>query len=317
MEFKIHILSSGTGSPTKIHNQTAQFLILRNNYFLLDCGEATQFQLVRKKLPYMRISHIFISHLHADHYTGLIGLINTFNLNHRTTDLHVYAPEGMQEILEVQFKWSNLVLNYPLHIHQITDDLPTLIMENEELTVTTIPLDHRLPTTGFLFREKVLQRNMLKHPGIEIPIAAYAELKNRKDFKDADGTVYKWEELTKEASPPRSYAFVTDTFYMPSIVSIIKNVDVLYHEATFGKDMKEHCEIGKHSSNIEAAMIAKKAEADKLLIGHFSNRYLDFQPLLDEAREIFPNTELAIEGASFEIAFKKTEKLKIINDQLE
>jgi ribonuclease Z len=304
MQFKIHILSSGTGSPTKIHNQTAQFLILRNHYFLLDCGEATQFQLVRNKLPYMRISHIFISHLHADHYTGLIGLINTFNLNHRTADLHVYAPQGMQEIIDVQMKWSNLVLNYPLHVHQTTNDEPVQIMENTDLTVNTIPLDHRLPTTGFLFTEKVLQRNIAKQKGIEIPIQAYNELKNRRDFKDADGTVYKWEELTKEASPPRSYAFITDTFYMPSIVPLIKNVDVLYHEATFGKDMKEHCEIGKHSSNIEAAMIAKEAEVDKLLIGHFSNRYNDFKDLLAEAREIFPNTELAIEGASFEILFK-------------
>lgn len=304
MQFKIHILSSGTGSPTKIHNQTSQLLIIRNNYFLLDCGEATQFQLVRKKLPYMRISHIFISHLHADHYTGLIGLINTFNLNHRTADLHIYAPEGMQEIIEVQMKWSGLVLNYPLHIHLTTIDEPKLIMENEDLTVTTIPLDHRLPTTGFLFRERILPRNMLKHKDIEIPILAYNELKHRRDFTDTDGTIYKWEELTKEASPPRSYAFITDTFYKPSIIPLIKEVDVIYHEATFGKNMKEHCEIGKHSSNIEAAMIAKEADVHQLLIGHFSNRYLDFQPLLDEAREIFPNTELAIEGSSFEILFK-------------
>lgn len=304
MQFKIHILSSGTGSPTKIHNQTSQLLIIRNNYFLLDCGEATQFQLVRNKLPYMRITDIFISHLHADHYTGLIGLINTFNLNHRTADLHIYAPEGMKEIIEVQMKWSNLALNYILHFHLIINDEPKLIMENEDLTVSIIPLDHRLPTTGFLFRERILPRNMVKHKDIEIPIQAYIELKNRRDFTDTDGTIYKWEELTKEASPPRSYAFITDTFYMPSIVPLIKGVDVLYHEATFGKDMKEHCEIGKHSSNIEAAMIARDAEVHQLLIGHFSNRYPDFQQLLDEAREIFPNTELAIEGTSFDILFK-------------
>ena len=306
MIFKIHILSSGTGSPTKIHNQTSQLLIIRNNYFLLDCGEATQFQLVRYKVPYMRISHIFISHLHADHYTGLIGLINTFNLNHRTADLHIYAPEGMQEIIEVQMKYSNLVLSYPLHFHQTVTDKSIMIMENEDLTVSTIPLDHRLPTTGFLFRERILPRNMLKHKDVEIPIPAYNDLKNRKNFIDTDGTIYSWEELTKEAAPPRSYAFVTDTFYMPSIVPLIQGADVLYHEATFGKDMNEHCEIGKHSSNIDAATIAKEADVDKLLIGHFSNRYLDFQPLLDEAREIFPNTELAVEGANFEISFKKT-----------
>ena len=304
MQFKIHILSSGTGSPTKIHNQTSQLLIIRNNYFLLDCGEATQFQLVRNKLPYMRISHIFISHLHADHYTGLIGLINTFNLNHRIAELHVFAPEGMQEIIDVQMKWSGLELNYPLHIHQTTNENPELIMENEVLTVSTIPLDHRLPTTGFLFREKILPRNMLKHKDIEIPILAYNELKNRRDYIDPDGTIFKWEELTKEASPPRAYAFITDTFYKPSIVPLIKGTDVIYHEATFGKNMEEHCEIGRHSSNIEAAMIARDAQAHQLLIGHFSNRYLDFQPLLEEAREIFPNTELAIEGASFEILFK-------------
>jgi ribonuclease Z len=304
MQFKIHILSSGTGSPTKVHNQTSQLLIIRNNYFLLDCGEATQFQLVKNKLPYMRISHIFISHLHADHYTGLIGLVNTFNLNRRKTDLHVYAPEGMQEIIEVQMKYSGLELNYSLHFHINNNAEPMEILDFEELTVSTIPLDHRIPTTGFLFREKILPRNMIKHKGIEIPVKVYAELKNRRDFTDEDGTIYKWEELTKEGSPPRSYAFITDTFFIPSIVPLIKGVDVIYHEATFGKNMKEHCEIGRHSSNIEAALIAKEAEANMLLIGHFSNRYLDFQPLLDEAREIFPNTELAIEGTSFDILFK-------------
>lgn len=313
MLFKIHILSSGTGSPTKIHNQTSQFLIIRNNYFLLDCGEGTQFQLVKNKLPYMRISHIFISHLHADHYTGLIGLINTFNLNHRTADLYIYAPEGMQEIIEVQMKWSNLVLNYPLHFYQTSTDEPRLIMENEDLTVNSIPLTHRLPTTGFLFSERKLPRNIAKHKNIEIPIPAYNVLKSQQNFTDEDGTVYKWEELTKEAAPPRSYAFITDTFYMPSIVPIIKGVTVLYHEATFGKDMKDHCEIGKHSSNIEAATIANEAGVDLLLIGHFSNRYLDIKPLLEEAREIFPNTELAVEGKSFEILFKP---VKVENNEL-
>jgi ribonuclease Z len=304
MLFKIHILSSGTGSPTKVHNQTSQLLIVRNNYLLLDCGESTQFQLVMNKLPYMRIAHIFISHLHADHYTGLIGLINTYNLNHRTTDLHIYAPEGMKEIIEVQMKYSKLELNYPLHFHLTTNDEVKQIMENDDLTVTSIPLDHRLPTTGFLIREKILPRNIIKSKAKEIPMVAYSELKSRRDYIAEDGTFFKWEEYTKEASPPRSFAFISDTFYMPSIIPIIKGVDVLYHEATFGKNMKEHCEIGKHSSNIEAAMIAKEAEVDKLLIGHFSNRYLDFKPLLAEAREIFPNTDLGIEGVSFEILLK-------------
>ena len=165
----------------------------------------------------------------------------------------------------------SLELNYPLHIHQITNTTPKLIFENEDLTVSTIPLYYCLPTTGFLFKERILPRNMVRHKDIEIPILAYNELKNRRDYKDTDGTIYKWEELTKEASPPRSYAFITDTFYKPSIEPLIKGVDVIYHEATFGKNMKDHCEIGRHSSNIEAAMIARDAETHQLLIGHFSN----------------------------------------------
>jgi ribonuclease Z len=305
MRFEIHILSSGTGSPTVIHNQTSQLLIVGRYHFLIDCGEATQFQLVKYGYSYMKVSHIFISHLHADHYTGLIGLLNTYNLNHRTAGLHIFAPEGMEEIIQVQLRLSAVSLRYPLHFHLTNTDEESQLLELKELSVTTFPLKHRLPVTAFVFREKERPPGIRKEMASALSPEACQAFKKKQDFRDEQGSLMKWADYTQPAPSPRSYAFVTDTVYLPEIASLLKNIDILYHEATFGDDMAEHAAEAAHSTTTEAALLAKAAGVKKLLIGHFSNRYTDLQPLLFQSRQIFPETYLATEGSSFHIPYNR------------
>ena len=302
LNFSVSILSSATGSPTDVFNQTALLLNIRNKVYLVDCGEATQFQLVKFKHSYMKIDHIFISHIHADHYIGLIGLLNTYNLNHRTNALTIFAPIEIQEIIEVQLRLCRVELRYTITFIPTQVEEKALLFENKDMEVISFPVVHRVPTTAFLFREKTLSRKIREdiQPGT-LPTEAFKVLKAGLDFTDHNGKVYSWEKLTIGPPAPRSFAFITDTLYMPELKDIIKDVDLLYHEATFLSDLPGYADETRHSTAIQAATLARDANVGKLIIGHISTRYKDRQILLDEAKKIFPRTELASEGTTFAV----------------
>jgi len=306
LNFELTILGSSSGAPTADRYQTAQHLSIRNEQILIDCGEATQMQLMRYGLGYMHINHIFISHLHADHYIGLIGLINTMNLNQRKHDLHVYAPEGLDEIIQVQLKHSAIKLSFQLRFHYTTATKVNIVLDHEFFTVTSIALKHRIPVNGFIFKEKEFPRKIRKDiiREINIPLKAFKILKSGEDYLDEEGRKYLWQEFTESPPPARSYAFITDTLAMPEIIPFISRVSMLYHEATFMEDLIHYSTDRFHSTNIEAAKIALAAGVKKLLIGHFSTRYKDLDLILRQTREIFPESYLATEGKRFNIPLK-------------
>jgi ribonuclease Z len=303
MTFELSILGSSSATPIYTRHPTAQVLNIRERFFLIDCGEATQMQLVRYKIKFNRISHIFISHLHGDHYLGLMGLLSTMHLQGRTNELHIYGQQDLMDIIELQLRLSQTVLRYNLIFHSVRQYASSVILEDEDMIVRTIILNHRIPCTGFLFKEKPKPRKLIvgKLQQYNIPFAFYARLKEGEDYEDDFGNIVKNEELTVSAKPPRSYAFCSDTIYDESIIEEIKHVDILYHEATFLHEHLERAQSTFHTTSLQAAMIAEKAEVKKLLIGHFSARYKTLQPLLYEARTIFKNTELATEGCVFSV----------------
>lgn len=289
------ILGYNSAIPTVKSAPTAQFLEMEERHFLIDCGEGTQVQLRKAKAKFSRINHIFISHLHGDHVFGLPGLISSFRLLGRETPLNVYGPKGIKEMMETIFRITETYQGFDVIFHELESKNSEKIFEDNRVEVFTIPLDHRIYCNGYLFREKPKEKNLnmkeiSKYP--EIEICDYHNLKKGKDFILSDGYVLKNETLTTEPAKPISYAFCSDTRYLESIVPIIKNVDVLYHEATFLHELKEMANYTGHTTALEAAKIALKANAKKLILGHFSNRYNDYQVFLNEACEIFPETHL-------------------------
>lgn len=263
--------------------------------FLIDCGEGTQVQLRKAKAKFSRINHIFISHLHGDHVFGLPGLISSFRLLGRETPLHVYGPKGIKEMMETIFRITETHQGFEVVFHELSSKKSEKVYEDNRVEVFTIPLDHRIYCNGYLFKEKPKERHLnmqeiSKYP--EIEICDYHNLKRGKDLQLSDGYILKNEDLTKPAEPSVSYAFCSDTRYLESIIPIIKNVDVLYHEATFLHDLKEMADYTGHTTALEAAKIARKANVKKLILGHFSNRYNDLSVFLNEASEIFPETYL-------------------------
>lgn len=303
MTFEVTILGSSSATPIYTRHPTAQVLNIRERFFLIDCGEATQSQLVRYRIRFSRISHIFISHLHGDHYLGLMGLLSTMNLQGRTNELHVYGQQDLMDIIELQLRLSQTHLRYNLVFHAVRQYAGSVILEDEDVVVKTILLNHRIPCTGFLFSERSKPRKLIvnKLQQYNIPFAWYSKLKEGCDYEDDFGKIIKNDELTLSSRQPRSYAFCSDTIYDESIVEDIKGVDMLYHESTFMHDMLERAQQTYHTTSLQAALIAKKAEVKKLLIGHFSARYKTLQPLLLEARSVFKNTELAVEGSVFKV----------------
>ncbi|MEG9328250.1 ribonuclease Z [Salinimicrobium catena] len=298
---KLTILGCYAATPRTLTNPTSQVLELNNELFLIDCGEGTQVELRRNKVKFSKIKHVFISHLHGDHFFGLIGLISTFMLLGRETELHIHGPKGIKEIITLQLKMSKSWTSYPLYFHELTGREPEVILETKKVTVETIPLDHRVYTNGFLFREKPGDRKLLMEEVEKYPIdvAYYRGIKKGKDAVLDDGTVIPNELLTADPEPPLSYAFCSDTAYRPEIASQLKNVSVLYHEATF---LEEHAYLAaptKHSTAKEAAAIARSASVSKLILGHFSTRYDSILPFKEEAQEIFPEVELAEDGKNF------------------
>lgn len=270
---------------------------------MVDCGEGTQAQFLKYKVRLSKITHIFISHLHGDHYLGLVGLLSTMHLQGRTNEIHVYGQAELMDVIELQLRLSMTRLRYQIIFHPIKHFAPAIILEDEDMIVKTIILNHRIPCTGFLFKEKPKPRKLLvnKLQQYNIPFSFYGKLKDGFDYRDVDGNVIANDELTISSRAPRSYAFCSDTVYDESIINEIRGVDLLYHEATFLHDMVERAQTTFHTTSLQAATIAKKAEVKKLIIGHFSARYKELHPLLDEARTVFPNTELAIEGNRFEV----------------
>ncbi|MFN8152936.1 MAG: ribonuclease Z [Bacteroidia bacterium] len=298
MGFELTILGSSSATPIYNRHPTSQLLVFRDRHFLIDCGEGTQMQMLKYKVRYHRITHIFISHLHGDHYLGLVGLLSTFHLQGRSADLHLYAQQELMDIIEIHLRLSQTQLRYNLIFHPIRHYSPEVLFEDDDLIIRTIILNHRIPCTGFIFSEKQRPRKlkveMLQEYGI--PFTHYTRIKNGAGFTTADGTLIPNEELTENPAVPKSYAFCSDTVYMPELASQLSGIDLLYHEATFLHDMKDRAEQTYHTTAKQAAQTALEAGVSKLLIGHFSARYKQLEPLLEEARAVFPNTDLALEG---------------------
>lgn len=298
---KLNILGCFSATPRRDTNPTAQVLEINNHLFLIDCGEGTQVELRRNKIKFARIKHIFISHLHGDHFFGLVGLISTFRLLTRETELHIHCPKGLKEVITLQMKLADSWTNYPLYFHELTSDASELIFEDDKVEVWTIPLDHRIYTNGFLFKEKVGERHLNMPAVIEanIDIAYYNKLKQGHDVLNNDGVLIDHKKVTSAPNPPKSYAFCSDTAYKESIVPIIKDVDVLYHESTF---LEKHAHLApktKHSTAKEAATIAKMANVKMLILGHYSTRYDDLNEFKQEAETIFKPVKLAKDGKLF------------------
>ena len=304
MSFKLTVLGCSSATPTLFRHSSAQILNVNERLFLIDCGEGAQMQMRRFKIKFQRIDHIFISHLHGDHYLGLVGFLLTLHLLGRKNELHVYANENLKRIIDLQFEVSETTLQYPLIFHAIEDKEPMLIYDDDNISVQTIPLLHRIPTTGFLFKEKIKKPKIRKEimSNLSVPVEAYKEIINGSDFIDTlTGRVYKNKELTLPPANAVSFAYCSDTGYSESYLPLINKVDLLYHEATFMHDKISHAREKYHCTSIDAANIALKASAAKLLIGHFSARYDDLTPLLEEAQSVFKNTLLAEEGLTYDI----------------
>lgn len=300
---ELTILGSNSATPIFNRHPTAQVLTLHNNVYLIDCGEATQLQLMRYKIKMNRISHIFISHLHGDHYLGLTGLLFTMHLNGRTQELHLFAQQELMDILELQFRLSATVLRFNLIFHPLRHYSSQIILENDSVRVKSIIMNHRIPCAGFVFTSKPVPGNLIidKLRNYKVPVELYHRIKEGDDFVTETGEVIPSSEFCLPPSKRMTYAFCSDTRYSESFLPDISHADLLYHEATFLHDMAERAEATFHSTARQAAQIAAKASVKKLVIGHFSARYRDLEPLLMEARSVFTNTELAIEGQTFKI----------------
>lgn len=296
------ILGCYAATPRTMTNPTSQVLEMKNRMFLIDCGEGTQVQLRKNKVRFSKINHVFISHLHGDHFYGLIGLVSTFSLLNRTTDLHIHAPKGAKEVILLQLKLSNSWTGYNLYFHELNSEDPEVVFEDDKVLVTTIPLKHRIYTNGFLFREKEDYRklNIEAVENYEIDTCYYQKIKGGGDIKLDDGRIIPNDQLTFDPPPPKSYAFCSDTVYNEAILPLIKDVHVLYHESTFLESEAHLCERTMHCTAKQAASIAKQANAKHLLLGHFSTRYENINKFRDEAAEVFENVQLADDGKVFE-----------------
>ncbi|MCH4147270.1 MAG: ribonuclease Z [Prevotella sp.] len=296
--FKIHILGCGSALPTLKHFASSQIVEIREKLFMVDCGEGTQIQLRKSKMRFTKIGCVFISHLHGDHCFGLIGLISTFGMLGRTAPLHVYAPKELEKILNMGMDLFCRGLEFEVVFHAIDTTSKTVIYEDKSLTVETIPLEHRIPCCGFLFKEKPTRRHILRDmiDFYQIPISQIDNIKNGSNWTTADGEVIENSRLTSDPDPVRSYAYCSDTRYIPSLYKLIEGVNLLYHESTYDSSCLERAKLYYHSTSQQAAAVAKNGHVGKLLLGHFSARYDDEESIVKEAREIFPESYLSNEG---------------------
>ena len=299
---KLTILGCYAATPRTFTNPTSQILEIKNRLFLIDCGEGTQVQLRKNKIKFSKINHIFISHLHGDHFFGLVGIVSTFTLLGRKTDLHIYGPVGIKEIILLQLRLANSWTNYNLYFHELESNDSEVVFEDEKVIVKTIPLKHRIYTNGFLFQEKSDKRklNIDAVKSFEIEECYYQNIKNGKDIVLDNGQIIENNKLTFDPVPTKNYAFCSDTVYDETIISSIKNVDVLYHESTFLESEGLLARKTMHSTAKEAARIALKANVKKLVLGHYSTRYENIKLFKEEAEIIFPEVVLADDGVVFE-----------------
>lgn len=303
MEFEVTILGSSSATPTATRNPSAQILHFRNKFFLIDCGEGTQVRIRQNRIKYQKIDKIFISHLHGDHYLGLFGLLCSLNLNNRKQPVEIYCPEPLEELIRLQAKISMVYWAFPLKFIHTNPKEPELLYEDSALEIHSFPLKHRIATTGFVFKEKPMPRKL--NPKMlrdyDIPVYARNQIKYGSDYTTDDGIYLSNESLTFDPPKPRSYAYCSDTAYLESVIPHIKEADLLYHETTFLKDMAQRAKFTKHSTTEQAGTIAKLANVKKLIIGHFSARYHELHPFLEETKEVFENCELAIENKTFQV----------------
>ena len=299
---RLTILGCYAATPRTLTNPTAQVLEINGHIILIDCGEGTQIELRRRKVKFSRINHIFISHLHGDHFFGLPGLISTIRLLGREKELHIYGPKGIKEAITLLLKLGDSWTNYPLLFHELTSKEPELVFEDKKISVTTIPLDHRIYTNGFLFKEKEGKRklNIDAAQNYGIDKAYYQNIKNGKDITLDNGETILNKELTFDPPKPKSYAFCSDTVYDINLSEQLKGVDVLYHESTFLESESELATKTKHSTALQAAKIAKAANVKTLVLGHYSTRYKSIELFKEEATTIFSNVLLADDGRTFD-----------------
>jgi len=299
---KVTILGCYAATPRTLTHPTSQVLEIKNHLFLIDCGEGTQVQLRKQKVRFSKINHIFISHLHGDHFFGLPGLVATFRLLGRVNPLHIYGPKGIKEAVTLLLKLGDSWTNYPLHFHELSSQAPEVVFEDKKVTVTTIPLDHRVYTNGFLFREKVGSRK-LEAQAVEahgIDSCYFQNIKDGKDAPNKAGEIIPNAQLSSDPKPTKSYAFCSDTAYFPKIITQIKEVTVLYHESTFLESESDLATKTKHSTASQAAKIAESAGVKSLILGHYSTRYDGLQPFKEEAEVYFKPVLLADDGREFE-----------------
>lgn len=297
----VTILGNNSAVPAFNRHPTSQVVSHDGNNFLVDCGEGTQIQMIKYKVRRSRISHIFISHLHGDHYFGLVGLINTFGLLSHKQELHVYGPAQLQAIIEMQLKVAETVLPYPLHFHTLTG--AEVLVDNDKIKISSFPTAHRIECYGFLFEEKEGKRKLLidkvrKH---NIPTSFYSSLQQGLDYITPRGQVIRNDAVTASPERGKRYAFCADTKYDENLLQYIYGCDMIYHETTYLDNMREQASQRFHSTTKQAAELARKAMVKKLLIGHFSSKYNLLDAFQAEAREVFPNTELALEGNTYEV----------------
>lgn len=298
MDFELNILGCGSAKPTTRHQPTSQILNVRGKFFMIDCGEGVQTQMQKMGLSMMNIGHIFISHNHGDHVFGLPGLIGTMDLLGRTSELHVHGPLQVGDFIDYLLKTFYTDIGYNVIFHPVDVHQHALVYEDRSITVYSIPLQHRLPTSGYLFREKPGQPHIRREmiDAFNIPICQINNIKAGASWTTEDGTIIPHERLTTPANPPRSYAYCSDTVYLPHLKDILNGVTLLYHEATYMHERAPRAEQTRHSTALQAAMQARDAKVEQLCIGHFSASLKDENSLLREAQSVFPNTILANEG---------------------
>lgn len=296
--FKVHVLGCGSALPTLRHFASSQVVEIRGKMFMVDCGEGTQIALRRSRLHFARIQAVFITHLHGDHCFGLIGMVSTFGMLGRTAPLHVYAPGALESLLREQMEMFCNGLEYEVVFHAVDTGAHRVVYDDRSLTVETVPLQHRVPCCGYLFREKSGRRHIIREmiDCYEIPLSQIDNLRAGADWTTADGEVVPNGRLTTPPDPVRSYAYCSDTRYMPSLHRLVEGVDLLYHESTYDSACEERARLYWHSTAHQAATVARDAHVGRLMLGHFSARYEDESTILSEARDVFPNSFLAKEG---------------------
>ena len=302
-KFQVTILGCGSAIPTTMHNPPSQLVDLNEKLFMIDCGEGTQLQMRKFKTRMNKLHSVFISHLHGDHIFGLPGLLSTLSMLGRTGDLHIYAHKEINILIKPFLIYMGKHMSFKIKLFPLNSERQELLFENKSVRISSFPLKHRIATNGFLFEEKKSPRHIIREriDFHQIPFIQIPDIKEGADFVTSDGTVIRNDLLTSPGNPPRRYAYCSDTAYAPEIIPYIRNVDMLYHEATFAESELARAGETYHSTARQAAEIARAANVKQLVIGHYSSRYNELGVLLKEAIAIFPNTELAIEGKVFDL----------------